>query len=270
MKTFRRILVATDFGEAARVACEEAARLAELFEGRVDLVHVQPFRGPAEDDSVEAARTAVEAVRDALVARGTSVGELVVARGSAAEAILHSAENLGSSLIVIAVGDRARLERATGATAETVARFARVPVWVARHESSLARVLCAVDRSDASREALRVARVITARSGAELRVVHVIGGHESGPAHRPSPQDAQTLAELGRYLELGPDLDLTAAHGRPSHTLAELARKERIDLMVLGRGGLGGLRHVFMGGTAERLLRRAPCSLLLTSPASSR
>jgi nucleotide-binding universal stress UspA family protein len=34
----------------------------------------------------------------------------------------------------------------------------------------------------------------------------------------------------------------------------------------MGRVGAGGLRKVLLGMTAERLLRKLPCGLLLTSP----
>ena len=57
--------------------------------------------------------------REALTRAGALVGEERLTQGSAAEALLHSAEALDSSLIVIGAGDRAQGEPGTGATALT-------------------------------------------------------------------------------------------------------------------------------------------------------
>jgi len=268
-------LLATDFGRSAALARDDAAMLARAYSAPVDLVHVHAAVGRTEASrAAQRARTGqhLAECRAALVASGVSVGEVRVTQGSVAEALLHTAEALDTSLVVIGSGDRTHGEPGTGATAETVARFARQWVWISRprRQPGLTRVLCAVDCSDASLEALAVAADLSARFAATLEVIHVLEHPDFGP-------DADTgsgeLAEHART-SLAAVNELVAGRaavhaewGRASEVLTRLASNPKCDLLVIGRTGVGGLRRVFLGGTAERLLRAAPCSLLLTSPA---
>ena len=271
-----RILLATDFGKAAELARFDSAMLSRAYSVPVDVVHVHPPYPRTSSDDDARSRRELAVWREALLAAGASVGEERVTQGSAAEALIHTAEALDSSLIVIGAGDRASGDAGTGATAATVGRFARQPVWISRprREPGLARVMVAVDRSAASREALVFASDFCDRFSATPTVVHVV--EEPMLTARPDERadlDAR-LEQVNEFVEstccsnlLG---SLRSASGRADEALRQLAAKEGTDLLILGRTGLAGLRRVFLGGTAERLLRSAPCSLLLTSPAGPR
>jgi nucleotide-binding universal stress UspA family protein len=50
--------------------------------------------------------------------------------------------------------------------------------------------------------------------------------------------------------------------GYASTEILRLARERQIDLIVMGSHGLTGLAHVLFGSTADRVVRRAPCSVL--------
>lgn len=276
-----RILLATDFGKAADLARADAAMLARAYSVPVDLVHVQVSH-PRTATSAAALEARIgqhmRQWRAALTEAGARPGHERVTRGSAAEAVLHTAEALDSSLIVIGAGDQAHGDPGTGPTAETIARFARQPVWIsrARREPGLARVMVAVDRSDASREALVFASDLCERMAATPTVAHVLEHLDFAPGVDTSTGElgahqARAVSEVGEFVErtLGPGLApaTRTAWGQPAELLRRLAVEEKTDLLVIGRTGLARLRRVFLGGTAERLLRSAPCSLLLTSPA---
>lgn len=281
MAGFLRVLLATDFGKAAELARADAAMLARAYRVPVDLVHVQAShpRTATSAAALEArTRQHLNECRRALLEADAKVGDERVALGSAAEAVLHTAEALDSSLIVIGAGDHPHGEPGTGPTAETIARFARQPVWIsrARREPGLARVMVAVDCSDASREALLFASDFCERFSATPTVVHVLEHLDFSPGADTSNGElgahaATTAAALSEFVERAhrPNLAgaLRTAWGEPAGVLRALALEEKTDLLIVGRTGLGGLRRVFLGGTAERLLRSAPCSLLLTSPA---
>lgn len=276
-----RILLATDFGNAAALARGDAALLSRTHSVPVDVVHVHASVPRTKlSAEVRDARTQahLNECREALLREGAQIGELRVSSGSAAETVLHTAEALDSSLIVIGAGDRAHGEQGTGATAETVARFARQPVWISRprREPGLAKVLVAVDRSEASREALGFAADLCERLAATLVIVHVLEHPDWSPGADTkrgelAEHEERSVAALADFLTSAERSELSAAvrheWGRPSEVLQRLARDEKSDLLVVGRTGLGGLRRVFLGGTAERLLRSTPCALLLTSPA---
>ena len=40
------------------------------------------------------------------------------------------------------------------------------------------------------------------------------------------------------------------------------ARREKIDLIVLGTHGRGAFSHALMGSVAEKVVRKAPCPVL--------
>lgn len=274
-----RILLATDFGEAAELARADAAMLSRAYSVPVDVVHVRPPYPRATTGSEAGdARTGRELAewRAALLAAGASAGEDRVTQGSAAEAVIHTAEALDSSLIVIGAGDRAAGGLGTGATAETVGRFARQPVWIsrARREPGLARVMVAVDRSAASREALIFASDFCERFAATPTVVHVVEAESSASPTASAAELRARADEIDEFVSSTGCSNLMGAlrtaSGRADEVLRALASEEKTDLLVLGRTGLAGLRRVFLGGTAERLLRSVPCSLLLTSPAGPR
>ena len=53
---------------------------------------------------------------------------------------------------------------------------------------------------------------------------------------------------------------------RPGHaaqTILEVAREGRFDLIVVGHSGLSGVWAMFLGTTAEKVSRHAPCSVLI-------
>jgi nucleotide-binding universal stress UspA family protein len=48
----------------------------------------------------------------------------------------------------------------------------------------------------------------------------------------------------------------------PSAAIALSAEQNGADLIVMGTRGLGGIKHVMLGSTAERTVRIAPCPVL--------
>jgi nucleotide-binding universal stress UspA family protein len=51
--------------------------------------------------------------------------------------------------------------------------------------------------------------------------------------------------------------------GRPWQVITEAAKRMRCDLIVIPTHGRSGLKHLFMGSTAERVVQHAPCSVLI-------
>lgn len=53
-------------------------------------------------------------------------------------------------------------------------------------------------------------------------------------------------------------------HGTPFDTIVNTAKEKDVDLIVMGTHGRTGLTHVLMGSVAERVIRLAPCPVLVT------
>ena len=49
----------------------------------------------------------------------------------------------------------------------------------------------------------------------------------------------------------------------PFHDICKIAEQAKSDLIVMGSHGRTGLSHVFLGSVAERVVRHAPCPVLV-------
>ena len=57
--------------------------------------------------------------------------------------------------------------------------------------------------------------------------------------------------------------DFAILHGTPFHVIVDTAQRDHIDLIIMGTHGRTGLRHVLLGSVAERVVRLAPCPVLV-------
>ena len=63
-----------------------------------------------------------------------------------------------------------------------------------------------------------------------------------------------------------PGVQPTLRRGAPEDVIPEFVVAEGIDLLVMGTVARGGLVGVLLGNTAERILRKLPCSVLAVKP----
>jgi nucleotide-binding universal stress UspA family protein len=146
---------------------------------------------------------------------------------------------------------------------------------------TLERVLCAIDFSDASRDALRHAASLAAAQRGRLRALHVVqiatpvatGYPLSYPASVWTPEDLARLeADLRRFVDL-PGLqvpvDTEVAMGHIAGTIVERAASLPADLLVIGTHGRSGFERLVLGSVAERVVRHAPCPVLTIPPGAA-
>jgi nucleotide-binding universal stress UspA family protein len=69
---------------------------------------------------------------------------------------------------------------------------------------------------------------------------------------------------LARVHEAGLQGETVIAEGVPFQTIIDTARDKSVDLIVMGTHGRTGLTHVLMGSVAEKVVRLAPCPVLVT------
>jgi nucleotide-binding universal stress UspA family protein len=135
-------------------------------------------------------------------------------------------------------------------------------------------ILCATDFSPGSRPALRVAAEY-ARRDAAVTLVHV---HEPLTVMLPPevPLDARLLPSVRAHEQLlleewqkelcrlaDRQLPARTVDGTPWERVVELARQGDHDLVLVGTHGRTGLAHVLVGSTAEKIVRHAPCDVLV-------
>jgi nucleotide-binding universal stress UspA family protein len=71
-------------------------------------------------------------------------------------------------------------------------------------------------------------------------------------------EEARTRAK-----EAGIELKTDNRIGHPAKTIVEVANEGKFDLILVGHTGLSGVWAKFLGNTAEKVSRYAPCSVLI-------
>ena len=128
------------------------------------------------------------------------------------------------------------------------------------------RILVGFDGSDASRRALVHAAELVGRGGS-LEVINVIGaqpvsaridGLGDGLRRRQRKVLHEARAVLGEW-----DVRMTpvAAVGDPTTEIRTAAEESGAGVIVVGRGN--GVRRLIDGSVSARLVRRAPCDVLV-------
>jgi len=141
----------------------------------------------------------------------------------------------------------------------------------------IGRVLIPTDFSEPSRYAVKYAVDLNnlLRFKARLYLLHVLQDFTEFSEYSLSsailPQlylefeenAAKRLEEMVSTM-ISPDTrcDTYILHGIPFYEIIEFARRERIDLIIIGTRGRTGIKHVLFGHTAEKVVKKAPCPVL--------
>jgi nucleotide-binding universal stress UspA family protein len=131
-------------------------------------------------------------------------------------------------------------------------------------------VVVPVDFSEVAFEAIATA-VQLVRSPSDLVVVHVLPEVSTlEPTEAWHPVDS--LSRVRRVSEAlrkrldsagHSDVKLEVLIGDPGHEIAELAAREKAELIVLPSHGRTGLKRLLIGSVAERVVRLAHCPVLV-------
>ena len=156
-------------------------------------------------------------------------------------------------------------------------------------------MLVALDGSEPSRCAGQVALALATATGARVTACHVYGAaihrHRFADMEPGLPAEYQQQAKLTdlrtahdklmdegfralstgyveEFLALSQTTDVAvesvATEGRSYVGILQVADSLRVDLIILGIHGLGAIDDGMLGGTTSRVLRNAPCDVLVT------
>jgi nucleotide-binding universal stress UspA family protein len=202
------------------------------------------------------------------------------------EAISHQAKVHCADLIVMRSRRRPRAAMLIGSTAEEVSRSAPCPVlvthpneveWVAfsTGEIDLRRVLVAHDFSSDSQLALKFGCSLAQEYEAELHVLHVLERSRqkaalpwSAPRNDNDQIFAATKLEEAVPMEasLWCKVVSSVRCGKPYDEVLAYAKEQKIDLICLGARGSGWSLGKLLGSNVDRVLRQAPCPILVARP----
>jgi nucleotide-binding universal stress UspA family protein len=68
---------------------------------------------------------------------------------------------------------------------------------------------------------------------------------------------------LARVTAAGLEGEMVVVHGVPFQEILDTAKASQVDLIIMGTHGRTGLTHVFLGSVAEKVVRLAPCPVLV-------
>ncbi len=141
-------------------------------------------------------------------------------------------------------------------------------------EFKIEKILVPLDFSPASMEALKYAVWLAKQFRAAIHLVHVHPPDEAssvpGAGHLLF-QSAEAIERLneeltGIHRKHVPTFRPENCHirgGRPYEEIVRVAREIDADFVVLATRGHSGLKHLLLGSTAERVVRNAPCPVLI-------
>lgn len=136
------------------------------------------------------------------------------------------------------------------------------------------KILCPTDFSDDAREALRVALDFARESKGEVAILHVhqvpgVGFSEGVVAPdfvaAASEQAEEQLQAWRKEAEGTGSARVTAEKvmGAPWEEIVRVAREGNYGLIVVATHGRTGIKRALLGSVAEKVVRHAPCPVLI-------
>jgi nucleotide-binding universal stress UspA family protein len=294
-----RILCPVDFSDASAHAVEQAVAIARWSGATLTALNVeQPIFMPVpalpapvdrvSDPRISTVCDRTKAFIEPAAAAGVST-TVCVEIGDPVTKILERAASLHADLIVMGTHGASGFEHLVlGSVAEKILRKASCAVLTVpprAHTTSVLpfrRIVCAVDFSAWSTEALGLAGALARQPNVSLDVVHVIEWPWDEPPQPDLRQlplvQACALIELRRDLEDSatnrlqmliaaavPDDCVAEAHVRHGKAHVEILRvavERHADLIVLGVHGRQAIDMALFGSTTNQVVRRARCPVL--------
>ncbi len=127
------------------------------------------------------------------------------------------------------------------------------------------KILCPVDFSEGCKEALNHAIDIAEKFGGSLTLIHVIPHVSTFSMTSYYDVDDKTdLANLISTIPANiPHNSEIVKNDDVDDGIAEYARDNKFDIIVMGTHGHSGIGRVLLGSTAEETIRKAPCPVLV-------
>jgi nucleotide-binding universal stress UspA family protein len=286
------ILCPTDLSADSDEALRYAIALSRAYHAELILLHCDSIGDGlatqgAQEEAAEAIRAALEKHSGSADLSELDWKSVVITCDDTGAAIAREAARYGVDLIVMRSRRRPHRAALLGSTAESVSRTAPCPVlvmhtderdWVTGADTKieLKRVLVAYDFSDYSELALNYALSFAQEYQSELHLLHVLPPftlNESEISWYPLGREGTYHKAAHRLQKAVPpeahlwcDLKHRVSEGQPYREILNYAEKNDIDLICLGAHGAGfGMRALF-GSNVDRVLRQAPCPVLVTRP----
>jgi len=145
---------------------------------------------------------------------------------------------------------------------------------------AIKHILVPTDFSEYADQALNDAIQLAQQLQAHITLLHIIdtaplGVVEGATMLPPSywqelETDIEQIMEesLKRLHDVGLQGETVIVHGVPFQTIVDTAEDKGADVIIMGTHGRTGLPHALIGSVAEKVVRLAPCPVLVTRAAT--
>jgi nucleotide-binding universal stress UspA family protein len=143
-----------------------------------------------------------------------------------------------------------------------------------RPSLAIKKILVPIDFSKHSLKAARYAARFAEQFGARIYLLYVLekptyvrgkkGVARAIPLNELAKRAESKLYSLANeeIVELVP-VNAQVRIGKPFDQIVKHAKSKQMDLIIIATHGYTGLKHVQLGSTAERVVRHAPCPVLV-------
>lgn len=278
MINIKRILCPTDLSPHSGDAVRYALALSRVHEAELILLYCT--------NDVDGEDKLAASVLDQIEPSDSRWRLVIAPAGDIDAEIMAQAQQKNADLIVMRSRRRPHRAALLGSTAESVCRSAPCPVMVVHTDErgfvsdamsvELKRVLVAYDFSDYSEVALKYGLSIAQEHQAELHLLHVLPPRsinepeiawypmKGESAYHTAAYRLQKVVPAETHLWCG--VRTVVSEGQPYREILNYAEGNEIDLISVGAHGAGfGMRALF-GSNVDRVLRQAPCPVLVARP----
>ena len=228
---------------------------------------------------------------------GATKVQVKVAIGIPFIEVIHEVLRARHDLVIMAADNKLGIvNRLFGSTSMHLMRKCPCPIWVVKpgrqsYQKILAAVDVTVDSWNVAEQSinpliLQLAGSMAAMNNSELHIVQVWSVYQEGYRQVRGNMSDQAIRRLrkdtkkdymGKLEDIIRRVDTTGASrvrihlkrgNEPARTITSLAKKQQIDLLVMGTVCRTGLAGFFIGNTAEEVLNAVDCSVLTVKPAA--
>ena len=274
-----KILVCTDDSPASQGAVQAAFDLARACHGRIFLLYALEFFPYYEYSQPDALGMTPALSQEFFELRERTVREHLESRQREAaqqglelevrlqtgtpgySEIMAAADDIQPQLIIMGRRGKSGLERLLvgSVTARGIGHTTHKVLVVPRKAAlSLQKILVASDGSPASQTACQLALSMAKNTGSHLTAVTAGYGELDPKQARALVRELATEAKQQDV----PLLTLTPG-GRPEEAIIQVAIAKHADLIIMGSHGRTGLKRLFLGSVAERVIGQAACPVLV-------
>ncbi len=137
-------------------------------------------------------------------------------------------------------------------------------------------ILVAIDLSSASQKILDKVKTLALALPAKVCLLHVAEDDPDFLGHEPEPRDTgdqgsqefpqehkDLQKEVDGFRESGLDTKGLLAQGSVVDVILQKSKQLKIDIIIVGTHGHGGVHHMIFGSVSEGVLRNSSCPVLV-------